>query len=282
MGQPSGVTDLPDPGAGEPVDRTAAVGATTDDGEAIIRGEIEKALESDESVLGEVYRGVRGGLSDEQLRLQRGAENTNFVWNYKRTIKALLEGDLPSAPSVASQTASRFRKLLKTVQFSPATRQRLEQRLAILDSRVGDPDAQAAEERQALAATKTAEEHAGAGIYVYTLPHYLRYPYDPEREHTLLKVGHSGNSVIQRFRAQRRETVLPEEPVLLRVYPLEGENSAEVERRFHDLLDAADHMRRDGRAVGREWFLTTTRFLDQIAVTLGLAVNKVFDPESLD
>ncbi len=130
----------------------AAGNAITDDQEAAIRGEIEKALESETSVLGEVYRGVRNGLSDEELRLQRGVENPNFVWNYKRTIRALVEGDLPSAPSVAAQTAARLRKLLKTVQFSHAARQRLEQRLAVLESRVGDPDAQAAEEHQALAA----------------------------------------------------------------------------------------------------------------------------------
>jgi len=253
-----------------------------DDEEAAVRREIERALDSDTSVLGEVYRGLSEGLSDEELRVRRGAESPNFVWNYKRTIKALLDGDLPSAPSVASQTAARFRKLLKAVHFSAAARQRLEQRLAGLEARVGDPDAQAAEEHQALAATKAAEEHAEPGIYVYTLPHYLRYPYDPERQHTLLKVGHSGSSVIQRFKAQKRETVLPEAPVLLRVYPVGDATSAEIERKFHDLLDAADHLRGTGRAVGQEWFLTTLKFLDQIAVTLDLPVRNVFDPESLD
>ncbi len=96
----------------------AAGNAIAENEEAGIRAEIEEALESDTSVLGEVYRGVRNGLSDEELRVQRGAENPNFVWNYKRTIRALVEGDLPSAPSVASQTAARLRKLLKTVQFS--------------------------------------------------------------------------------------------------------------------------------------------------------------------
>jgi hypothetical protein len=265
-----------------PAEHVDAANTLANDDEASIRAEIENALEADASVLGEVYQGLRRGLSDEDLRVQRGAQNSNFVWNYKRTLTALLDGDLPSAPSVASQTAARFRKLLKTVQFSPAARQRLERRLAVLESRVGDPDAQAAEEQKALAVTRAAEEHAEAGVYVYTLPHYLRYPYDPERQHTLLKIGHSGSSVIQRFRAQKRETVLPEEPVLLRVYPAGDTNSAEIERRFHDLLDAADHLRRDGRAVGREWFLTTTKFLDQIAVTLNLPIREVFDPDSLD
>lgn len=257
-------------------------GAVADTDETPVRAEIARALESDSSVLGEVYRGSLEGMTDEQLREQRGVEYPNFVWNYKRTITALLEGDLPSAPSVASQTAGRFRKLLKTVAFSPAARQVLEERLSVLESRAADPDAQAVEEQQAIVATKAAEENAEPGIYVYTLPHYLRYPYDPDRQHTLLKVGHSGNSVIQRFKAQKRETVLPEEPVLLRVYPVGDATSSEVEGVFHDLLEAADHLRREGRVVGREWFLTTTKFLDQIAVTLRLPVRRVFDPGSLE
>jgi hypothetical protein len=102
---------------GEPV--AALDNAFAKDEGSAIRAEIENALDSDNSVLGEVYRGLRDGMSDEELRVQRGAENPNFVWNYKRTIRALIDGDLPSAPSVASQTATRFRKLLKSVDFSP-------------------------------------------------------------------------------------------------------------------------------------------------------------------
>jgi T5orf172 domain len=196
--------------------------------------------------------------------------------------KSLRLSRLPSAPTVASQTASRFRKILKTLDFTSRTRQVLEERLVILESRSADPEAQVAEEKRARKATKEAEEHAIPGIYVYTLPHYLRYPYEPDTGHTLLKVGHSGSSVIQRFNAQKRETVLPEEPVLLRVYPTPDAASADVEGRFHALLDAADHLRREGRSVGREWFLTTTRFLDQIALTLGLDRREVYDPENAE
>ncbi len=252
------------------------------DEEAVVRAEIECFLEADDTLLGEVYRGLNSGLSDEQIRVQRGNDKPNFVWNYKRTIRALLNGDLPTAPSVASQNAARFRKIIKTGGFSARTQQVLQERLLILESRVADPDAQAAEEKQALTATKAAEDHAEPGIYVYTLPHYIRYPYDPELRHTLLKVGHSGSSVIQRFNAQRRETVLPEDPILLRVYPADGADSQKIEQQFHQLLEAADHLRREGRTVGREWFLTTTKFLDAIASTLGLAVREVFDPDSLD
>lgn len=256
--------------------------ASLRDGQASVRAEIATALENDESVLGEVYRADRDGLSDEQIRAARGVENTNFVWNYKRTIRALLEGDLPSAPTVASQTAARVRRLLKAADLSTEARRTLEERLAILESRAADPEAQAVEEKRARRATKVAEEHAVPGIYVYTLPHYLRHPYDSETGHTLMKVGHSSTSVIQRFNSQKRETVLPEEPVLLRVYPTPDAASGEVEAKFHGLLDAADHLRREGRSVGREWFLTTTKFLDQIAAVVGLERREVYDPGDLE
>ncbi len=46
----------------------------------------------------------------------------------------------------------------------------------------------------------------------------------------------------------------------------------ETEKSFHDFLRAADHRQQGGRSVGKEWFLTSLRFLDQIAKDKGLVV----------
>ena len=93
-----------------------------------------------------------------------------------------------------------------------------------------------------------------------------------------MKVGRSDRDVIERFRSQTRTTALPEEPVLLRVYPVEsGEPSASIERRYHRLLEAADHDRSTARTGGTEWFLTSVRFLDEIADTLELPIREVID-----
>jgi hypothetical protein len=62
----------------------------------------------------------------------------------------------------------------------------------LLTSRAEDRQAQIAEVEGAVEATLAAEATHGPGIYVYTLPHYLRHPYDPATGRTLLKVGHSG------------------------------------------------------------------------------------------
>jgi hypothetical protein len=82
-----------------------------------------------------------------------------------------------------------------------------------------------------------------------------------------------------RFRNQIRTTALPEEPILLRIYQANGDSAAHAEAAFHRLLDAADHSRTIGRSAGREWFLTHTRFLDEIARTLGLRIAVINEGE---
>jgi hypothetical protein len=134
----------------------------------------------------------------------------------------------------------------------------------------------AAVDKEARLATTEAEAAASAGIYVYTLPHYWHYPFDLETGRTLLKVGRSDRDAIRRFREQTRTTALPEDPILLRVY-LTDVDSAPVERQFHELLEAAGHDRSTARTGGREWFLTSLRFLDQIAIALKLDTHYALD-----
>ncbi len=82
-----------------------------------------------------------------------------------------------------------------------------------------------------------------------------------------------------RFRSQTRTTALPEEPILLRIYRTSRDSAAPAEATFHRLLDAADHSRTIGKSAGREWFLTHTRFLDEIARTLGLHIDVINEGE---
>ena len=112
-----------------------------------------------------------------------------------------------------------------------------------------------------------------------TSPHYIRHPYDQATGRTLLKIGRSNSDVIVRFRNQTRTTTLPEEPILLRIYRTSGDSAAPAESAFHRLLDAADHSRTIGRSAGREWFLTHTKFLDEIARTLSLDIDRVNEGE---
>jgi len=74
---------------------------------------------------------------------------------------------------------------------------------------------------------------------------------------------------------------LPEEPILLRIYRTDGAHTAPVESDFHRLLEAAQHSRSVARSAGREWFLTSTRFLDEIARVLKLSAEVINDSARL-
>jgi hypothetical protein len=245
-----------------------------------VRADLVSFLEQDLSRLGEVYRGLERGLSAEQIATELHVSTSNFVWNYGRILAALLEGDLPTATTVALAAARKVRALLR-LAWRQDVRTYLETNLVELERRANDETARVVEVQRAQQQTVRAEARNEPGIYVYALPHYLRYPFDPDTGRTLMKVGRSDSDVIIRFRSQTRTTALPEEPILLRIYRTNGATSA-VESSFHRLLEAADHTRSIARTAGREWFVTSTRFLDEIARVLNLPVEAVNDAEVVD
>jgi hypothetical protein len=249
---------------------------------ADVRAELAAVLVADESRLGEVYRGLQRGLDAASIAAELEIGSSNFVWNYERAAKALLDGNLPTAPTVALQVARKFRSILRFAQLSSAARAYLETNLGELERRANDETARVAEVRHAQEQTQAAEARNDTGIYVYALPHYLRYPFEPDSGRTLMKVGRSDRDIIQRFRSQTRTTALPEEPILLRIYRTDGAGATLAETDFHRLLEAADHNRSVTRSAGREWFVTSTRFLDEIARVLKLPVVLVNDANVLD
>lgn len=129
----------------------------------------------------------------------------------------------------------------------------------------------------AVVASENAEAKGTPGIYVYTLPHYLLHPVDLESGKTLLKVGHSSHDAYYRAGSSGRLTALPEEPILLRIYPVA--ESAATEKEFHNWLKDADHLGTRTRRAGSEWFLTSTKFLDRIAKSLQLEIQVINDFE---
>ena len=91
-------------------------------------------------------------------------------------------------------------------------------------------------------------------------------------DRTLMKVGYSKNDAMKRFIKQQRITEIPEQPRLLRIYTGKSE-MLKSEQKFHTLLSAADHRRNSAKVAGTEWFLTSLKFLDEIANTLDLTVH---------
>lgn len=247
-----------------------------------VRAEIVSFLEQDNSRVGQVYRLQEKGLSPQEIAEELDVASSGFVWGAARQVRALLEGDLPTAPTVARRGARKFRSVQRSGGWSPEARDYLEHQTRELERRTNDDSAREAEVQRAKNETEKAEARNEVGVYVYSLPHYLLHPYEPDSGRTLMKVGRSESDVIQRFRNQTRITALPEEPVLLRIYRIGNGETVEAEKTFHRLLEAADHYRSVARTAGREWFVTSTRFLDELARALNfdtVIVNEVDDTD---
>lgn len=239
--------------------------------------EVEQLLSVDETWLGEVWARHRQGLSASQIADEYEITQSP-VHAYLALIRCLRDGELTTSPTVATRHASRIRSWLKSKPLSVALRAALERQEAALNSVAENVAGREEEDQAAAEETARAVEQGPPGIYVYTLPHYLRHRFDPETGKTLLKVGHSAKDAYSRATSQFRLTALPEDPILLRIYP--AEESAQVERQFHSWLADADHTRSEARRGGSEWFVTSTRFLDRVARAMGLEVrtyNNEFD-----
>ena len=246
--------------------------------EGSVRTEIRQFLFEDETRLGDVFRAREEGLTAAAVADRLGVPSVGFAYSYGQLLDALIDGTLPrNSAHLARQAAGRTRTLLKSTHWSADARAWLEQLETQLDALAADEVVRAREEDEARDRTEKAEDNGQPGIYVYALPHYLRYPYDPERGHTLLKVGRSQVDVYQRSAHQKRTTALPEDPLLLRVYGTSADDAPAIERYFHTFLEDADHHRNRSTRAGREWFLTTTRFLDRLAVEKGLRVDVIND-----
>ena len=240
--------------------------------------EVRAILMADDTLLGRVYRHDLEGRTPTEMAQAEGNENVGFVYTYRAQIRALIDGEIPTSPTISLQAARRVRKWLKTLQLSPDLKTDLGDLESKLMSRADDTSAQKQELESAVAASADAEAAGTPGTYVYTLPHYLKHPVDDETGKTLLKVGHSSKDAYYRAGSAGRLTALPEDPILLRIYPVA--ESAAREKEFHAWLRDADHVGARTRRGGSEWFVTSTKFLDRVAKAMGLEVRVVNDLEA--
>ena len=142
-----------------------------------------------------------------------------------------------------------------------------------LEQSANDREAQEKEDEELISRGDALEESLAdsGGVYVYTYPHYWRFRTVDDSNRTLLKIGMSNVGTGERVRQQARQAGMPEDPLLLRVYRSPTATPRDLERDFHKLLRAADHVRdTKTTAGGTEWFETSTEFLDAIAQVLGL------------
>lgn len=253
----------------------------------LIEAEIIEALSRDETRMGDVWRGKAAGKSADEIATELGTQTSNFVSKYLRFAKAMATGNLPTAPTMIRECLSATKGFLGRHRetLSDSTQAALVDRIRRLEALSENEEAVELEDQQVRRKAKETETLNIPGIYVYTLPHYYRQPVLPAdgdtlTARTLMKVGMAENDVIRRFRKQERNTALPEDPWLLRVYSC-SDDVHQTEREIHRLLRAADHRQSTGRSAGTEWFLTSLRFLDEVAAQKGLSVAyRIDDIES--
>ncbi|MGC2175355.1 MAG: GIY-YIG nuclease family protein [Acidimicrobiales bacterium] len=237
--------------------------------------EIRAALAGTQGQIGDVYRLLEQGYTtNRELSDHGGGANPGSAANARSAVETLLNGSLPRSPSVARGTASRIRSLVQRNSFTTETITYLNMLVAQLEEISYSEMAQAVEESELEEKSKALETKVGdrAGIYVYSLPTFLRVPQKLDPERYWFKIGRTERSADGRIVEQQRQAGLPEDYVLRRVYVPAAGTLNEAEKRFHDALIAFGHSRAEGRQAGREWFATNLDALDTVARMMGYQI----------
>ena len=236
--------------------------------------QIDAALEDDPRKIGDVWRSQKMGRDVAAIATEMNWASPGPVYSY-RTYINVLRGmtEPPMKPTIALQCGRQIASFIRRhPQLSSEARELLNGRRQRCESNVEEY-----EELEATTSDDDTDEGDNAGVYVYTLPHYIHHPVSGKPDarstpRTLLKVGKSDIDIEVRIK-QQTTTALPERPIKLRIYQGDDEPT-EIEKRIHTMLDAADHNPNREKGAGKEWFLTNLKFLDAIAVTLGLQIRR--------
>lgn len=253
--------------------------ATTNHETISIRETLRTALSVGQGLEGRTWRFMQAQpdakIPDVMTEMDVGRNSATYAM---LVVKALETGEVPLRNHYAADAVAK-----RLEQFARRHADRLlpDATSYILDLKTKSEQAadahRSANIERASAATRNMERHRVAGIYLYTLPHYLRHPIQPSNDpdssdKTLLKVGMSEVDARGRVR-QQAVTGLPEPPVLLRVFTCGDRPMAEVEATMHRLLGAFDHNPNRLRGAGKEWFLTSLQALDELASVLELTTE---------
>ena len=243
--------------------------------------EIRAMLAKDQLLLGSIFNAMESGLTNTlEIANKSGAANRGVVYNYQKMITAILEGTMPNSASISRNAARSISRLIKeTVSISPATLEYLNETRARLIENTESETAvlhdQASLEAQSAALVKVASTIQN-GIYVYSFPTYLHFGTVEDQDVFWLKIGSTKKSVWQRIVEQNRQTSMPEDPKLLRIYHKDQMDIDSIEQKFHTTLDRVGHERSAARRTkaGKEWFASTLDAIDAIAELLDLEIEK--------
>ena len=219
------------------------------------------------------------GISNAQeLKDKSNAANRGVVYNNMNILKSITEGSMPTSSSIsrfslrAIERLSRDNEISKELKsYFNELREKLRENAESLNALKFDQEVL---DKESEKLTVKADQFNSA-IYVYSFPTYIQNGTLEDSEVMWLKVGSTKNSVWRRVLEQTRQTSMPEDPKLLRIYHKANLNVSEVEIKFHDTLDKVGHERSatSRSKSGKEWFATTLEALDAIAELLDLEIE---------
>lgn len=246
------------------------------------RFEISRLLRLRDDFIGRVYDLWDDGESDEDIAAEMGHKNTGSTRNFITAIEYLL-GDLradPSKKQAMDQAKYRVKEWLKLFENGdlPLSNEAADHFNSILNTKKASELATESllEKFSDTPVDREHERHAkdplgSTGIYVYSYPQYLRAETVSPDSRTLFKVGASGDDLRSRIEFQRKNTEVPEDLIIVRIYPVRTSQVFVMEEKFHKLLTAAGH-HHVSKTGGTEWFNTSMELLDVIADALDLDI----------
>lgn len=243
-----------------------------------LRQELEQILTNNDGRLGVVASlWIERPRSNRELAEAGGGANQGAAANTRATVQAVLEGIIPTGPSVALQARSAVSSLIKQNRHhaSPAVLQYLSELRDQLEERETNAEAIEEENEKLKKDTKVLEGDLEKlpGVYVYTTRTYYFSIIKADPDRSWFKVGKTDRAAGVRIGEQMRATGLPEVPYIARVYRHPILTPKELEDEFHRLLDAAGHGRSNAKHSGTEWFTTNLEFLDAIASALDCEIT---------
>jgi hypothetical protein len=243
--------------------------------------ELKSILRGNDLLLGKTFALIQEGVSSPtEIAKRGGGANPGAASNNKKVVMTILEGLIPESPSVAKQSASAISSLLKqNPEISTATKEYLEKLKNTLILKSSDPAALAKDNEELIEGSEKLSkefENIDRAIYVYSFPTYLMAGLPSDPEITWLKIGSTSKGVWKRIVEQTRQTSMPEDPVLLRIYFKSDMDVNAVESKFHEVLTNVRHERASAKFTksGTEWFATTLVALDTIAQLLNLEIKE--------
>jgi hypothetical protein len=246
-----------------------------------IKFEVRQLLSSDDLLLGAIYRAMAKGIANAlEIAKETGASNRGVVYNYQKMVYAILDGNLPKSASISRNAARSIARLIRDSEnISTETLEYLNTTKALLIENAEAEHAVLNDQESIEVQSKALAQIAATvdnGIYVYSFPTYLHFGTVEDKDSFWLKIGSTKKSVWQRIVEQNRQTSMPEDPKLLRIYHKADMNIDEVEKRFHSTLEAVGHERSAARRTkaGTEWFATTLEAIDAIAELMNLQIER--------